>query len=145
MKKLIATSSHNCHLDYFSTDEALGVSFISCKMPRNRFEQQYNNLSDPASTSESDKLHKVRPFLRVLEEHFPKLLYPSIHVNEAMIKFDGRLLWKYMPKNPVGHQVVVLACGWGVETTFGFSTCAMPLCKLGPCFQDFRGVRKVSA
>ena len=40
----------------------------------------------------------------VLQETFPKLLRPwkNLSVDEAMIKFDGRLLWKqYLPKKPV--------------------------------------------
>ena len=46
----------------------------------------------------------VKTAMCVLQENVLKLLRPwkNLSVGEAMIKFDGMLLWKqYMPKKPV--------------------------------------------
>ena len=53
---------------------------------------------------QGDKLAKVRPIISVCEESFARCLMPSqnLSVDEAMIRFDGRLGWKqYVPKKPV--------------------------------------------
>ena len=94
------------YVDYWSSDPALRVSYVADTMPRKRYEElcRYLHCSNPGMTDSGDKLHKVRPFMCVLQETFPKLLRPwkNLSVDEAMIKFDGRLLWKqYLPKKPV--------------------------------------------
>ena len=75
-------------------------------MPRQRYEKlvQYFHCSLPAEEDATDKLTKVRPLITVCERNFHDALVPSrdLSVDEAMIRFDGRLAWKqYMPKKPV--------------------------------------------
>ena len=94
------------YIDYWSEDAALHNVYISSRMTRNRYEKlcQYFHCSDPRHADPNDKLDKVRPFLNVMEHNFPAMFTPGkkLSVDEAMIKFDGRLAWKqYMPKKPV--------------------------------------------
>ena len=52
----------------------------------------------------ADKLGKVRPFLSTLQQNFPCLFAPGValSIDEAMIKYNGRLHWKqYMPMKPI--------------------------------------------
>lgn len=58
-------------IDYWSSDSALRVPYITSKMPRNRFEQlcKYMYFSDPNSANVTDKWHKVRPFIKILQEN----------------------------------------------------------------------------
>jgi hypothetical protein len=95
------------YTDYWSEDTALHNAYISSKMTRSRFEKlcQYFHCSNPAEPIDADdKLHKVRPLVTVLKENFHRMFVPGrdLSVDEAMIKFDGRLGWKqYMPKKPI--------------------------------------------
>ena len=91
--------------DYWSSDLALNVPYVSKKMSRHRYEKlcEYFHCSDPNNYIQEDKLHKVRPLLDVVGECFRKFYKPgcALSIDEAMIKFDGRLSWKqYMPKKP---------------------------------------------
>ncbi|CDQ62540.1 unnamed protein product [Oncorhynchus mykiss] len=65
-------------------------------MPLNRFDQLCKHLHffDPNSANVKDKLHEVRPFIKILQENLAKLLHPwqALSVDEAMITFYGRLL-----------------------------------------------------
>ncbi|KAK2153449.1 hypothetical protein NP493_2311g00012 [Ridgeia piscesae] len=59
-----------------------------------------------------DKLGKVRPFLSTLQQNFPCLFAPGVasSIDEAMIKYNGRLRWKqYMPMKPIKRDVFVVA------------------------------------
>lgn len=92
--------------DYWSTDPALNCPYISSRISRNRYEQlmKYLHLTDPATEDRADKLGKVRPFLLALQQNFPLLFAPgvSLSLDEAMIKYNGRLRWKqYLPKKPI--------------------------------------------
>ena len=92
--------------DYWSDEPILHDAFISGIMPRQRYEKlvQYFHFSLPAGEDATDKLTKVRPLITVCERNFHDALVPSrdLSVDEAMIRFDGRLARKqYMPKKPV--------------------------------------------
>lgn len=100
------------HNDYWSTDAALGDQFISSRMSRRRYEKlsKYVHLTDPNVEDANDKLGKVRPFIKLLKQKFRALLTPGVAltVDEAMIKFNGRLSWKqYMPKKPTKWGIKV--------------------------------------
>ncbi|KAK2150628.1 hypothetical protein NP493_2748g00001 [Ridgeia piscesae] len=61
-------------------------------------------VMDPATEDRADKLGKVRPFLSTLQQNFPCLFAPGValSIDEAMIKYNGRLRWKqYMPMKPI--------------------------------------------
>lgn len=93
-----------CLSDYWSSDPALRVAYVADRMSRNRFEKICQYFQCSSGGDRADKLSKVSPFIQVLQENFPKLLvpWPALSVDEAMIKFNGRLQWKqYMPKKTV--------------------------------------------
>ena len=92
--------------DYWSEDLILHDRFVSGVMSRHRYEKlsQYFHCSLPGEEDARDKLAKVRPLLTLCEESFHRCCAPSrdLSIDEAMIRFDGRLAWKqYMPKKPV--------------------------------------------
>ncbi|XP_050413604.2 piggyBac transposable element-derived protein 4-like [Patella vulgata] len=93
--------------DYWSEDTALHNGFVKARMGRQRYEKlfRYFHCSNPVlPVDPDDKLAKVRTFLTVLQENFPRMFTPgrNLSVDEAMIAFNGRLSWKqYMPKKPV--------------------------------------------
>ena len=75
-------------------------------MPRQRYEKlcQFLHCSIPDQENRDDKLAKVRPLISLCERQFPARFQPSkdVSIDEAMIRFDGRLSRKqYMPKKPV--------------------------------------------
>ncbi|XP_041455728.1 piggyBac transposable element-derived protein 4-like [Lytechinus variegatus] len=92
--------------DCWSNDPALRNEFVSSLMTKNRYEKlsQYlhcSNVRQPVE--ENDKVHKVSNFIKTLQRNFPLMFVPgqSLSVDEAMIKFNGRLSWKqYMPPKP---------------------------------------------
>ena len=91
--------------DYWSQDPVLGDTYISSRITRNRYNDlsKYLHLTDPATEDGADKLTKVRPFLTHLQRSFPQLFTPGValSLDEAMIKYNGRLKWKqYMPMMP---------------------------------------------
>ena len=91
--------------DYWSQDPVLGDTYISSRITRNRYTDlsKYLHLTDPATEDGADKLTKVRPFLTHLQRSFPQLFTPGValSLDEAMIKYNGRLKWKqYMPMKP---------------------------------------------
>ena len=92
--------------DAWSVDPIVRNGFISSVMSRTRYEKlsQYMHCSVAANEVAGDKLAKVRPIITLCEQSFARCFVPSqnISVDEAMIRFDGRLSWKqYMPKKPV--------------------------------------------
>jgi len=102
---------------YWSKDPFLGVPEVQKVMPRNRFDKllQYLHVNDstkalPREHLQHDKLFKIRPILdRVLEacqsEYRPT---KNVSVDEAMVKFKGRLGMKqYMPNKPVKRGIKV--------------------------------------
>ena len=110
-----------------STDTTTHNIFISSVMPRNRYEKlcQYMHSSLAVNEIQGDKLAKVRPIISVCEESFARCFMPSqnLSVDEAMIRFDGRLGWKqYMPKKPVKWGLKLwLLCDAGTGYCVAFS------------------------
>ena len=92
--------------DYWSADPLLRNDYIASIMPRIRYEKlcQYMHCSVPQREDHADKLAKVRPIITLCERQFKARFHPScnVSIDEALIRYDGRLSWKqYMPKKPV--------------------------------------------
>jgi len=103
----ILTGIHDLreYRDYWSSDAALKVPYVTSKMSRHRYEKlcEYFHWMDPNNADPGDKPNKVRPLLDVVGEHFSECYKPgcALSIDEAMIKFYGRLSWKqYMAKKP---------------------------------------------
>ena len=88
---------------YWSTDPLLRVPAIAEVMSRNRFNKlnQYFHVNDnskavPKGEPAYDPLFKVRPLLNTVLENSRAHYYPGkdISIDEAMIKFNGRLSFK---------------------------------------------------
>jgi len=75
---IILTGIHNLpeYCNYRSSDLAQNVPYVSKKKSRQRYEKlcEYFHCSDPNNADPEDKLHKVRPLLDVVGEHF---LFPN--------------------------------------------------------------------
>lgn len=89
-----------CLTDYWSSEcHTLLTGFLAIVL------KQFANFFGAIQKERvADKLAKVRPFIQVLQQNFPKLLvaWSALSVDGAMIKFDGRLQQKqYMPKKTV--------------------------------------------
>ena len=98
--------------DYWSEEPILHNPYITSVMSRWRYEKlcQYFHCSLAAEEEATDKLAKVRPLITVCETNFANCFAPvrDLSVDEAMIRFDGRLAWKqYMLKKPVKWGVKV--------------------------------------
>ena len=88
---------------YWSTDPLLRVGAVADVMPKNRFEKisQYFHLSDNSKAVGKGEpgynpLYKVRPLLDLVSANSHAHYYPAKHISidEAMIKFNGRLSFK---------------------------------------------------
>ena len=104
---------------YWSKNPLLGVIEVQKVMSRNRFNKlvQYLHVNDstqslPRDDPQHDKLFKIRPILDCVlgtcrSEYLPS---KNISVDEAMVKFKGRLNMKqYMPMKPVKRGIKI----WG--------------------------------
>lgn len=110
---------HLCN--YWSSDPILGVESVSKIMSLKRFKKLVEALhlndnleAKPKGMSGYDKLHKVRPLVKSLNENCSKTYHHSnrLSVDESMIPFKGRSgLKQYMPLKPVkrGYKVWCLA------------------------------------
>lgn len=90
--------------NYWSTDEDMGVPFISNVMPRTRFEQIRQNLhfSDNNNHSQSsDRAYKIRPVMQHFNLCFQAAMNNSLRqsIDEHMIKFKGHNIMKQYIKN----------------------------------------------
>lgn len=106
---------------YWSTDPFFRVQGIADVMARNRFMKLLNNfhISDnstavPRGDPAFDKLHKIRPLLKIMNDVFQKNAVStySQSIDEAMILFKGRSsIRQYMPMKPTkrGYKVWVRA------------------------------------
>ena len=121
MKQLPATRL------YWSNDPLIGVTAVQKVMSRNRFDKllpylHVNNNANqvPRENTARDKLLKVRPVLDRVVECCKMELRPdkNLSVDEAMVKFQGRLGMKhYMPMKPVKIGIKV----WKIaEASSGF-------------------------
>ncbi|KAK7105748.1 piggyBac transposable element-derived protein 4-like [Littorina saxatilis] len=102
---------------YWSSDPLLRVPAIADVMSRNRFQKlsQYFHLNDnskavPKGQPGHDALFKVRPLLDMVTNNCRAHYNPGrdISIDEAMIKFNGRLTFKQYIKgkpNPWGIKV----------------------------------------
>ena len=88
---------------YWSSDPLLRVSAIADVMSKGRFQKlsQYFHLNDnsaavPKGQPEYDALFKVRPLLDAITVNSRAHYFPGrdISIDEAMIKFNGRLSFK---------------------------------------------------
>ena len=88
---------------YWSSDPLLWVSAIADVMSKGRFRKlsQYFHLNDnsaavPKGQPEYDALFKVRPLLDAITVNSRAHYFPGrdISIDEAMIKFNGRLSFK---------------------------------------------------
>lgn len=107
--------------NYWSSDPALGVPFISEVMSARRFKKLVENIhcndnttNTPRDQAGHDKLHKLRPLITGLNKNIMKVYDSSsfLCVDESMIPFKGRSSFKqYMPAKPVkrGYKVWCLA------------------------------------
>ena len=101
--------------DYWSNDPMMNDSYIASRLSKNRYEKlsQFFHCSNPADPIDNnDRINKVRNFVETLDENFQHMLIPgqNLSVDEAMIKYNGRLSWKqYMPKKPTK---------WGIKLWF---------------------------
>ena len=81
--------------DYWSEEPILHDAFVAGVMSRRRYEKlvQYFHCSLPDDEVADDKLTKVRPLITVCTENFHHCFAPcqDLSVDEAMIRFDGRL------------------------------------------------------
>ena len=92
--------------DFWCADHVLRNMFVPSTMPRLRYEKlcQYLHCSVVENEDGGDRLAKVRPLITLCDRQFKACYIPNqnVSVDEAMIRFDGRLGWKqYMPKKPV--------------------------------------------
>lgn len=105
--------------DYF-TSEFCDCPLVRKAMTRRRFQliSKFLHLTDEEEKPidnciDSDILYKVRPAINIAE-HYEKYFLPGreLSIDEAMIKFKGRLHFKqYMPAKPIkwGIKVWVIA------------------------------------
>ena len=79
---------------YWSQDPALGVPYFSETMPRDRFNdlRKYLHFADNATLDQTDRLAKLRPFLRLLEDQYRTVFVPTqnISVDESLWSYHGR-------------------------------------------------------
>jgi len=102
---------------YWSQDDRLNVPCVSSLMPRSRFEKlgQYLHLNDrtksvPKGQPGYDPLFKVRPLLDFFQENCSEYYKPgqNISIDEAMIKFNGRVGFKqYLKSKPTPWGIKV--------------------------------------
>ena len=107
--------------DYWKRDEIFNYRPISSRITRDRFfeTQRYLHFSDNSTLVAPgedgyDKLGKIRPIIRMLNESLQALYHPhkDVSIDEAMIPFKGRSSMKqFMPNKPVkrGFKVWVRA------------------------------------
>jgi len=102
---------------YWSTDWLFGNFFLPKVMPRDRYDKisQYFHCNDSTKNPSAgepghDLLHHVRNFIVIMNQQCLTRYNPHREqsVDEAMIKFRGRLSFKqYIPMKPVKHGIKV--------------------------------------
>ncbi len=102
------------YTDYWSEDSLLNDPYISSLLSRSRYEKlcQYLHCSNVNIPAENDRLNKVRNLITTLQGNFKSQFTPGccLSVDEAMIKYNGRLVRKqYMPRKPTK---------WGIKLWF---------------------------
>ena len=97
--------------DYWKRDETFNYAPISSRITRDRFLviQRYLHFADnsilvPPGADGYDRLEKIRPVIRMINEHLLALYNPikEVSIDEAMIPFKGRSSMKqFMSKKHV--------------------------------------------
>lgn len=105
---------------YWSENDKLNVEVVSKLLSQNRFAkiQQYLHLSDktkciPHGEPGHDPLFKIRPLMDIVKHSFSEHYRPGreISIDEAMIKYNGRLYFKqYIRNKPTPWGVKVWCC-----------------------------------
>ena len=106
---------------YWSDDVTFRYRPVADRISRDRYQEisRYLHYADnstlhPRTSADYDRLGKVRPLLRRLQERFSAVYTPgrNLAVDEAMIKFQGRSsLKQYMPKKPIKRGIKVWVLG----------------------------------
>ena len=96
--------------DFWSEDPVLQVSYVASIMSQLRFEKlcQYLHCSVPHDKDPNDKLAKVRSHITLCRKQFRDCFKPSqdVLIDQAMIRFDGRLGWnRYLPRRPTKYGI----------------------------------------
>ena len=89
-------------VDYWKTDQDLGIPFVSDVMSRNRFGHILWNLN--VNDNAQIPQNKLRPLIASLNDNFLKLYDSSryLSIDESMILFKGRhSIKQYNPKKPI--------------------------------------------
>ena len=91
--------------DYWRGDTVLRDTYVSAIMNRQRYEKlsQYFHCSVAVQEDPADKIKKVQPMITLCEQRFHVCFQSrqNVSIDEAMVKFDGRLGWKqYLPLKP---------------------------------------------
>lgn len=88
--------------DYWSKDEIMGQNFPRTVMSRNRFELllQMIHFSQDDDNNQSDRLHRVKHLLDVMNDNFKRNYIPgqNICIDESMVPFRGRLIFRQYNK-----------------------------------------------
>lgn len=88
--------------DYWSKDVIMGQHFPRTVMPRNRFELllQMIHFSEDDDNNQSDRLHRIKHLLDVMNENFHRNYIPGqdICIDESMVPFRGRLVFRQYNK-----------------------------------------------
>lgn len=88
--------------DYWSKDEITGHRFAATIMSRNRFELllQMLHFSQHDDAHKSDRLHRIRSLLYVMNTNFAKHYTPAedICIDESVVPFRGRLIFRQYNK-----------------------------------------------
>lgn len=110
--------------DYWSTNPILGHEMVKRIMPRNRFLKilQYfhiSNREDEKVKGDPDynQFQKLEPLASILKLNFQNMFQPykELSVDEALIKFKGRLgIVQYMPLKPAKRGLKV----WMLSTSY---------------------------
>ena len=137
-------SMHSLHKirDYRSQDWILGVPTLARVITISHFEAitKYLHLNDnskmPARRELGfDKLFKLRPFLESIHANFLLQYMPhkKVAVDEAMIKFKGRIIHVDPTMTIFFYQMIEICCNyWFVYKTFeGVSTIHKSFMHLG--------------
>ncbi|XP_050313331.1 piggyBac transposable element-derived protein 3-like [Anthonomus grandis grandis] len=108
---------------YWNTSRDLHVTLVSEAMSRNRFQEILSflhvNNNSLLSKENKDKVYKVRPLFKILNNQFKFLYYGSreLSLDESIVKFKGRsVLNQYNPMKPVkrGYKL------WCLSDQYGF-------------------------
>jgi hypothetical protein len=87
---------------YWSIRKSLHTPFFSEVIPFKRFVllSKFLHFTNNENLPENDRLRKIAPVLKHLEENFRDVYYPqeNVAVDESLIKFRGRLC--YIQFNP---------------------------------------------